>query len=60
MKADPEELRALRDDLARIRHDHANVLEVEPKGTLKDPLDGMIRYAKKRYEDVNEGRPQKE
>ena len=54
--ADPEELRALTDDLKRIRQDHANVLDVEPKGTLKEPLDGMIRYAKKRYEDVSERR----
>lgn len=60
MRADPEELRALRDDLARIRQDHSNVIEAEPRGTLKDPLDSMIRYAKKRYEDVNEGRPRKE
>mgnify|MGYP001611639472 FL=1 len=52
--ADPEELAELHRDLIRIRQDHANVIEVEPKGTLREPLDQMLRYTKKRYEDVSE------
>ena len=54
--ADPEELRALADDLKRIRQDHSNVIEAEPHGCIKQPLDDMLRYAKKRYQDVTEGR----
>ena len=54
--ADPEELRALADDLKRIRQDHANIIDAEPQGCIKQPLDGILSYAKKRYEDVTEGR----
>lgn len=57
MKAQPDELRALEDDLKRIRQDHANVIAVEPKGTIQEPMDGILRYVKKRYADLSEGRP---
>lgn len=53
-KADPEELRALADDLKRVRKDHANILTIEPQGVMKAPLEQIIRYAEKRYEDVGE------
>ncbi len=54
MKASPEDLRDLADDLDALKNDYRDVINAEP--ILKQPLEDAAKYARKRYEDVSEKR----
>jgi hypothetical protein len=51
-KLTPDDLRIFKEELERLRIDHADVINAEPQQSVGGPLDGVIRYARKRYEDV--------
>lgn len=55
IKVHPDELRSLKADLDRLRHEHSRVINAEP--ALSTQIDGAREYAERRYHQVAEFEP---